>query len=166
MVGAVINEALRLYPPVHTLLTRHADTDTHLVGGFHVPAGTKVSLGIHGVNRHPSAWAKPHVFDPERFMGDKKPSSSRNFLSFSAGPRRCLGDRFSLLEQQVFLQKLLTRFELLPDAPGGGPAAQDEKVHRIARSAESMPLLFNQPLAVQVRVKRLAAHRNRLERQQ
>jgi len=60
-------------------------------------------------------WKNPFKFDPERFS----PQNSKGrhkfcFLPFSLGPRMCLGNHFSLIEQKLFLIRLLQKYEILP----------------------------------------------------
>eukprot|EP00441_Pelagodinium_beii_P033847 CAMPEP_0197639630 /NCGR_PEP_ID=MMETSP1338-20131121/14195_1 /TAXON_ID=43686 ORGANISM="Pelagodinium beii, Strain RCC1491" /NCGR_SAMPLE_ID=MMETSP1338 /ASSEMBLY_ACC=CAM_ASM_000754 /LENGTH=449 /DNA_ID=CAMNT_0043212383 /DNA_START=55 /DNA_END=1400 /DNA_ORIENTATION=- len=111
-ISAVISEGLRLRPPVYNLITRETAHDTEL-DGVSIPKGTGISIHIGAINRHPEVWDRAGEFDPERFMKAKQPRIYNN-LPFSAGPRRCLGDKFSLMEQKTLLLKLLSRYEVLP----------------------------------------------------
>ena len=128
--------------------------DTHL-GGYEVPSGTMVSIAISSINRDPSIWDEPTVFNPDRFLKTKSDGhqtcinpSAFKWIPFSAGERRCLGDRFSLLEQKAFLMQLLTRYELL----GDGKAEKDED---IARAKGNLEILFNQPKSIKLRLGKL-----------
>ena len=147
-INAVISECLRLRPPVYNLISREAAVDTEL-DGVAVPKGTGISLHIGAINRHPEVWENPSEFDPERFLQDKQPRIF-NYLPFSAGPRRCLGDKFSLLEQRTLLLKLLTQFEVLPD---GDTARMAQQEATYTKSAISLMLL--QPEEIKVRIRSL-----------
>eukprot|EP00434_Breviolum_minutum_P033692 symbB.v1.2.029813.t1/scaffold3301.1/size59484/6 len=142
-INAVISECLRLRPPVYNLISREAAVDTEL-DGVAVPKGTGISLHIGAINRHPEVWENPSEFDPER-----QPRIF-NYLPFSAGPRRCLGDKFSLLEQRTLLLKLLTQFEVLPD---GDTARMAQQEATYTKSAISLMLL--QPEEIKVRIRSL-----------
>jgi len=144
-VNAVVSESLRLRPPVYNLITRDAAHDTEL-DGVTLPKGTGVSLHIGSINTHPEVWERPKEFDPERFMQQKQPRVFNN-LPFSAGPRRCLGDKFSLLEQRSLLLKMLTQYELLPD----GDMAKQERTF----SNASLAIMFLQPEELKIRVRPL-----------
>ncbi|CAJ1329030.1 unnamed protein product [Effrenium voratum] len=144
-INAVVNESLRLRPPIYNLLTRDAAHDTEL-DGVALPKGTGVSLHIGAINTHPEVWERPKEFDPERFMQEKQPRVFNN-LPFSAGPRRCLGDKFSLLEQRALLLKMLTQYELLPD----GDMAKQERTF----SNASIAIMFLQPEELKIRVRPL-----------
>lgn len=150
-ISAVINEGLRLRPPVYHLLTREATDDTELDGVL-IPKGTGVSIHIGAVNRHPDAYDDPDAFLPERFLAKKEKGAKGprifNNLAFSAGPRRCLGDKFSLLEQKALLIKLLATCEVLPK---DGASAQTEY------DAAALPIIFLQPKEMFVQVRPLQA---------
>merc|ERR1712070_961308 len=148
-ISAVISEGLRLRPPVYNLMTREAARDTEL-DGYHIPKGTGISIHIGTVNRHPDAYDRPDEFLPERFMAKKQKGAKGprvfNNLPFSAGPRRCLGDKFSLMEQKTLLMKLLSTCEVLPADGASG---------EVEYATDAIPLLFLQPKEVRVKVRPL-----------
>lgn len=107
----IIEEALRLYPPVW-LYSRTALADDQ-VGGYHVPAGTNIFFTPYYLHRHQQYWDEPENFKPERFA----PETAKNrhkfaFIPFSAGPRRCIGDYFSIVEMQIHLATMAKIFRL------------------------------------------------------
>ncbi len=107
----VINETLRLYPPVW-LFTRKAVADDSLAG-FHIPAGTDIFLSPFFSHRDPACWDDAETFNPERFANDGKHLKHKYaFIPFSAGSRRCIGEYFSYIEMQTHLAILSTQFSL------------------------------------------------------
>ena len=107
----VIEEALRLYPPVW-LYSRTAIADD-VVGGFDVPAGTNIFFTPYYLHRHPDYWDEPEKFMPDRFAPDEvKKRHKFAFIPFSAGPRRCIGDYFSIVEMQIHLGTMAQKFKL------------------------------------------------------
>ena len=62
----VIDEALRLYPPLW-LMTRKALNDDQL-GDFLVPAGTEVYISPYLIQRSPDLWEAPDHFNPDRII--------------------------------------------------------------------------------------------------
>lgn len=142
-MDAVVKEGLRMHPPVHNLMTRAAAEDTDL-GGYQVKKGTMVAISISSINRHPEVWDRPDEFDPDRFL-ESKPKRW-NWIPFSVGPRRCLGDRFSMLEQKTLLTKLLSHYRVLPQDGDGGRGSD-----RLALAKTGMPMLFKQPSTFAVR---------------
>ena len=114
----VLEEALRLYPPVW-LYTRKA-TAADRLGDFEVPAGTNIFITPYFLHRHPHFWEAPEAFRPERFAAaDTKPWLRYTHIPFSAGPRRCIGDHFAMVEMQIHLGAMARRFRLrlLPTNP-------------------------------------------------
>lgn len=103
----VIQEVLRLYPPV-PYYARDAARDDELAG-FDIPQGTAVMLSPYYSHRHPEFWANPDAFEPERW--ESGPASHPHaFHPFATGPRICIGNHFSLLESQLLLAILAQRF--------------------------------------------------------
>lgn len=86
----VVDEALRLYPPGHTLL-RKATADDE-VCGHRIPAGQIMAVSVWGLHRNPRVWSDPNEFLPERF--DPAVTAERDpyaYLPFGGGPRTCIG---------------------------------------------------------------------------
>jgi cytochrome P450 len=106
----VIDETLRLRPPV-AMVARNALADADL-GGYQVRTSDLVIPFFWAVHRHPDFWSTPAKFDPERFSADaSKGRNSWSYLPFSAGPRICIGNMFSLIETVLLLAQLLQRFD-------------------------------------------------------
>ena len=61
----VIEEAMRLYPPAHTIARTALGEDR--IGGVRVPAGAIITVSIYMTHRNPNLWTEPERFDPERF---------------------------------------------------------------------------------------------------
>jgi cytochrome P450 len=119
---AVIDEALRLYPPAWALSRRSTAPD--VVAGREVPAGTMVIVSPWLLHRRGGAWPDPLTFRPERFLGGSAAAVRAGYLPFGQGPRLCIGREFALGEMVVVLDRLLGACRLgLP--PGWSrPAAQ------------------------------------------
>jgi cytochrome P450 len=112
---AVIEEAVRLYPPA-PLLGRAAVLDDVLCGRK-IPAGSVIMIAPWLVHRHRLLWDHPLVFDPRRFLPGQRERIRRfSYLPFGAGPRICIGMNFAMQEAIILLAHLLTslRFELAP----------------------------------------------------
>jgi cytochrome P450 len=106
----VLEEALRLYPPVW-LFTRRANEEDELED-YDVPPGTDIYLSPYILHRTGHIWPEPDTFDPDRFETGDKPKRDRPYFPFSLGPRRCLGEYFSFLEMKVHLGQLLPKFHM------------------------------------------------------
>jgi cytochrome P450 len=112
----VIEEALRMYPPVW-VVERHAiKRDT--VAGYEIPAGAGVVTSPYLTHRHPGIWDDPLAFQPERFTAEAaaaRPAFA--YFPFGGGPRQCIGNTFALVETQLILSAIAQRFRL-DAAPG------------------------------------------------
>ena len=112
---AVIEEAMRLYPPA-PLLSRAALRDDALCDQK-IPAGSVVIIAPWLVHRHRLLWDDPLVFDPRRFLSPRRERIRRfSYLPFGAGPRICIGMNFAMQEAVIVLAHLLRslRFALVP----------------------------------------------------
>jgi cytochrome P450 len=106
----VLEETLRLYPPVWLFTRRSTESDE--LDEFDVPPGTDIYLSPFVLHRTAHYWPEPDRFDPDRFAPADQPKKDRPFFPFSLGPRRCLGEYFSFLEMKVHLGLLLPRFRM------------------------------------------------------
>ncbi len=118
---AVINETLRIRPP--SPFTGRYTADDYPLGGYIVPARTRIVPHIGEVNLNAETYDDPHEFRPERFLDASPPTYA--WIPFGGGIKRCLGASFSVLELTVVLQTLLRcgRFEPVH-------ADQDRQVRR------------------------------------
>lgn len=116
---AVMDEALRLYPPAW-LITRRAEQGD-LLAGRDVPSGSLVILSPWLLHRHPGAWRDPLRFDPTRFLDGSADRTS--FIPFGAGLRQCIGRDFAYVEGVLMLAALAGRYHVRPWRGRGVPAA-------------------------------------------
>ena len=107
----VINETMRLYPPLH-LGNRRPAVDLEFQG-YRLPAGTRLMYSPFLTHRHPTYWPNPTRFDPERFgPAETKSRPPYSFVPFGGGPRICLGAAFAQVEAKVILARILQQFSL------------------------------------------------------
>jgi len=108
---AVVEETLRLYPPI-PILAREALTDETIVGG-QVPKGSIVMVIPWLLHRNRKLWDRPDHFLPERFLGANVPTPDKwHYVPFSIGPRVCAGMAFGLTEAILCVATLAQRFTL------------------------------------------------------
>lgn len=108
----IVNESLRLYPPVLGVVRRVArETMLH---GLVLPAKMDIlvaSLKLHG---DPEIWGEDvHVFNPGRFSEGVAKATNFNsaaFLPFGLGPRTCVGMNFATIELRTALSMILQCF--------------------------------------------------------
>jgi cytochrome P450 len=93
----VVQESMRMYPPVYTL-TRTAAADGE-IGGHQIGRGDNIVIPVHALQRMEQYWEQPAAFCPERFAPGRLTDDQRlTYLPFSYGERRCLGASFATTE--------------------------------------------------------------------
>jgi len=103
----VIEEAMRLYPPAHTMAREPIAPDTIL--GHRIPAGSIVLIAPWLLHRKASLWAEPHRFNPDRFASEPPRYS---YIPFGAGQRICIGAGFAITEAILILAMIAQRYRL------------------------------------------------------
>ncbi|THC90909.1 hypothetical protein EYZ11_009626 [Aspergillus tanneri] len=85
-LNAVINETLRLHPPVPTFLQRQTPPQGITVEGVHIPGETLVWCSQYVVGRNEAAYTKPDQFVPERwYLHPVMVKDKTAFAPFSTG---------------------------------------------------------------------------------
>jgi cytochrome P450 len=110
---SVIQESMRLYPPIWIIERRVIEED--VVDGYTLPAGSAVVISPYALHRHPAFWDRPEEFDPSRF---DSPAPAA-YIPFGAGPRSCIGSEFAMLEAQLITAMVMQSFhlDLVPGHP-------------------------------------------------
>jgi cytochrome P450 len=107
----VIEEAMRLYPPAHTITRTAIGEDC--VGGVRVPAGASVTISTYVTHRNPNLWGEPERFDPARFAPEAVARRHRfAYLPFGGGPRICIGNGLALVEAKAILATIAQRYRV------------------------------------------------------
>lgn len=110
LTRAVVQEALRLYPPAFTIVRRALGPDRLL--DETVPPGSMVVIAPWILHRHRRRWAHPERFDPTRFLPGAPPVDRFAYLPFGVGPRVCIGAQFAQIEATLLLARLVREFRL------------------------------------------------------
>ena len=109
--GQIIQESLRLYPPVWIMGRQSIEEDS--VRGHYIPPKTDMMISPYVLHRHPDYWAQPDVFDPERFSTENvKKQIPYSYIPFGGGPRLCVGQNFALMEMVLVLAIISQRYFL------------------------------------------------------
>jgi cytochrome P450 len=116
----VVRESMRLYPPVPGIVRQPTRDDE--IGGYRIPEGATILLSQWVIHRDPRFYDNPLAFDPDRWERqgrDDRPAFA--YFPFGGGPRRCVGDRFAMMEARLVLARLLqsVRFETVPETDLG-----------------------------------------------
>lgn len=108
---AVIQETLRLYPPVPLLPRQAKEADR--IGHINVEKSALVMIAPWLLHRSPDLWDKPNHFMPERFVSGARIDPFA-YIPFAVGPRICPGMNFGLDEATLCLAILAQRFQVSP----------------------------------------------------
>jgi cytochrome P450 len=108
---AIIEETLRLYPPVPILPREALQEESYR--GVRIPKGSMVLVVPWLLHRHRKLWDKPDHFIPDRFLpGNAGAPSKFAYVPFSIGPRICAGMSFGQQEALLCLATLAQSFRL------------------------------------------------------
>ena len=134
----VVQEALRLYPPVWGFM-RRTERELELAGNV-LPAKTTLSIVTYALHRHPEFWPDPERFDPDRFAPDQvRHRDFFAYLPFAAGPRACIGGEMAMLETQLILAQIVPRFRMRPASDD--PVVEEAKLTLMPR--DGIPLTLS-----------------------
>ena len=118
---AVVKETMRVHPVAPLLAPRLSREDT-TVGGYDIPAGTRVFVNVWAIGRDRSSWKDADVFRPSRFTpeGDAAGLDFKGccfeFLPFGSGRRSCPGMALGLYALELAVAQLAHGFNWsLPD---------------------------------------------------
>ena len=106
-------------------ITRSADGPDE-IGGFAIPAGSRVLLSPYVTQHDPALWDDPEGFDPERFAPEAQSRRRRAgpryaYFPFGGGPHLCIGAGFAIMEATIVLATVARRLRL--DLEPGRPVA-------------------------------------------
>ncbi|GAB7095214.1 cytochrome P450 [Halolamina litorea] len=111
----VVEESMRLFPPVPSIVREAKEPDT--IDGYRIPTGSKVFMSQWVVHRDGRWYDDPLAFRPERWTDEMRADLPKlAYFPFSAGPRRCIGDRFAMLEARLILAMLYGDYHLELDS--------------------------------------------------
>lgn len=119
-VKQVLLESMRLIAPVWATARNCVEHDT-LGDGYLVEPGDRLMNVSWLTHKHPEFWPEPERFDPERFSPELVATRHKfAFTPFSEGPRKCIGEHFSIMESIFVLTQVFQRFDV-EAAPGFAP---------------------------------------------
>ncbi|KAI8318729.1 cytochrome P450 [Martensiomyces pterosporus] len=110
---ACIYESMRIRP-VTSSLPRVIPPGGVTLQGHFIPEGYTCLVAIPAANMNKDAWDKPHIFNPERFIGNEE--NKRSILTFSSGVRVCPGRNLAWVEMLTTLANLFNTYDFgLPE---------------------------------------------------
>ncbi|KAG8383010.1 hypothetical protein BUALT_Bualt05G0139400 [Buddleja alternifolia] len=112
-MNMIINESLRLYPPLP--VNERRSTEGARLGNLILPPNTKINVPIVALHHDPTIWGEDaHLFKPERFSKGIAAATNNNLAAFSPfglGPRICVGLNFAINEAKIALSMILQRYK-------------------------------------------------------
>ena len=115
LLAAVIKESLRVSSGVSSPLSRVVSPQGAVIGGHSVPGGTIVGMSAVFLHNNTEIFPEPHDFNAERWLGPNAKELERYLVSFSRGPRSCLGINLAHCELHMSFATLVRRFEMILD---------------------------------------------------
>ncbi|KAK4033811.1 cytochrome P450 [Parachaetomium inaequale] len=117
---AVLDEAMRMFPPVPTQLPRACQPGGDVICGYQVPGGTGLDIFPWAMNYSSRNFTQPNEFIPERWLdgddysGQQLNKQRHNALQpFSVGPRNCIGKNLAYVEMRLILARLIWNYNLV-----------------------------------------------------
>jgi cytochrome P450 len=108
-VEQVIDEAMRLYPPVYTMFREPKETVE--LSGYRISEGSAIMLSQWAMHRSERYWDRPDTFDPDRWTRDAdRPRFT--YFPFGGGPRHCIGKHLAKLEAKLILARTAQQYRL------------------------------------------------------
>ncbi|RKP34338.1 cytochrome P450, partial [Dimargaris cristalligena] len=108
---AVIQEALRFYPPAATAIPRTIPPEGLTIGSYFIPGGYILAAPIYAINHSPLAFDRADEFIPERWLEVADMNTlKQSTLTFLSGPRGCLGRNLALMELRLIIANLIRHF--------------------------------------------------------
>jgi cytochrome P450 len=122
VLHAILQETLRMYPPLPVDVPRITPSEGATVCGTYIPPHTRVGIPMYPAYRSSLNFKDPNSFAPERWLGDEKYTDDRRSVlqPFSMGTRNCIGQNLAWAEMRTILARLVWNFdmELLPESEG------------------------------------------------
>ncbi|KAI3319985.1 cytochrome P450 [Xylariaceae sp. AK1471] len=109
-LSATIKEILRLACPVPGITPRVVPEGGMMVAGHYLPKGTIISLSMRMVHFNENVYYEPYKFIPERWLGEEGKELDKWFVTFSKGPRMCLGLNMTYLETYLCFANFFNKF--------------------------------------------------------
>lgn len=115
---ACLDESLRITPPNTMNVPRTTPPEGMSIMGHWIPGNTTVHNPPHTMHRNEAVFPGAEAYRPERWLqSEKSRDLLPHFITFSAGPRGCIGRHITYFEQTVVLAALVRRFEFKLPAP-------------------------------------------------
>ncbi|KAI5810775.1 cytochrome P450 [Pyronema omphalodes] len=110
-LDAVINETLRLQPPVPSGLVRTTPKEGLTFNGTYIPGDIHVSVPTWSIHRDPRYWDRANEFWPERWLEGNTSEARKAWIPFTTGIYSCTGKNLAYLEMRMVVARVVMRFK-------------------------------------------------------
>jgi cytochrome P450 len=166
-LSGIINETLRLHPPVPSGLQRLTPPEGAVIAGKFISGGMNVTTPTYSVHRgkvyplqigmlilmpvDPRAFTQPNKFIPERWTSQPELVLRKDaFVPFGYGAHNCAGRPLAMLQLRMVIAMIFRRFEVL-FAPGKEAVCQhfvNQEADCFTLHLEPLPLLLQERGAI------------------
>ncbi|BBN10118.1 protein MpCYP75-like [Marchantia polymorpha subsp. ruderalis] len=111
-IRALVNESLRLHPPLPWLVP-HTNLMDCTLEDYNIPANSILMFQVWAMQRDPLLWERALEFDPSRFLNSDMDVKGMHtgLMPFGAGRRMCPGYNLGLTVLQYTLARLIHSFD-------------------------------------------------------
>lgn len=122
---AIIDETLRINPPVGGVLGREVLEPGITIDGLFYPPGVEIGVPLYAIHHNPDYFPDPYAFKPERWIVDDKAGFTKEtveraqsaFCPFSIGHRNCIGKNLAYMELSLAIARCVWKYDL-EEVPG------------------------------------------------
>lgn len=148
LVDHIVNETLRLKPPVCEGLLRETPAEGLVVDGVFIPGGTVVSVPTWAMQRDGRSWgADAGEWRPERWAEDGGVNPNGEdvaFLPFTRGIYSCAGKMLAYMELRSVVAGVAMRFDLGFAEGEDGVAFEREPMDTFTITNRPLRLVFRE----------------------
>ncbi|KAF2667772.1 cytochrome P450 [Microthyrium microscopicum] len=114
ILGAVINETMRLHPPAIAGLPRITPPEGAEIDGLDVPGNVFVSVSPFVSQRNPEIFSEPDTFNPARWLNGEcdTPEAQDAWMLWGKGARECLGKQLAQNNLRVMVSRILSKMRV------------------------------------------------------
>ncbi len=141
----VIDETLRLKPPVPTGGYRMTPREGITVDGRFIPGDTNVFVPILRIQTDPRYWPQPEEFIPERF-GERRAelgTAGTAYIPFSLGTYSCVGKNLAVMSLRIAVSRIVQHFDITFAAGETGEAFDSEVEDNFTAALRPLMLQFS-----------------------
>ncbi|KAM7196881.1 Cytochrome P450 [Naviculisporaceae sp. PSN 640] len=110
----VINEALRIFPPIPSQTIRQAPPEGITIGGEFIPGGTNIWVPQFAIGRDESLYPHADKFIPERWYDESRNlvKDKAAFAPFAIGQYGCIGKPLAIMSMRTTIARIVTMFDI------------------------------------------------------